>query len=462
MVSSLASLVGAPEAGLRLILGQMAAYVIVGIHRARFKQSESWVQHAYFALTGLFMAWWAIGEDAVFHGSLTVLATYVALVALGNGSTTAILVFAFQLLYLFLGYVSMGYVGYDISWTMPQCVLCLRLIGVAIDVYDGGRPKDKLSKNEAAQALTEVPSLLEFFSHSFFVGGYFAGPQFCMKKYQDYIQANIDGKVKESGVPFGLRRLAIGWGYMLFHLVGSGIVPADWVSSDNFNEMGFLPRAVWFLLWYKIVLAKYIACWLFAEGACVISGLAYNGVDEATGRVKWNGCANVKLRRFETVARFNHMVESFNINTNAWVLHYVYKRLRFLNNKNASQVGTLAFLAVWHGYHSGYYVTFFNEFITIGFEKEMVSILERSPMMKPFWEHPAAPILSQVAGTAFTYFWLPHCLMPFVMLKFNVYFPVYVNTYFILYIFFLGWFLVKAPVKSFLLRGEVREEKKKE
>ena len=118
----------------------------------------------------------------------------------------------------------MGYVGYDISWTMPQCVLCLRLIGVAIDVYDGGRPKEKLSKNEAAQALTEVPSLLEFFSHSFFVGGYFVGPQFCMKKYQDFIQANIDGGVKESPVPFGLRRLAIGWGYMLFHLIGSGVV----------------------------------------------------------------------------------------------------------------------------------------------------------------------------------------------------------------------------------------------
>ena len=125
----------------------------------------------------------------------------------------------------------MGYVGYDISWTMPQCVLCLRLIGVAIDVYDGGRPKEKLSKNEAAQALTEVPSLLEFFSHSFFVGGYFVGPQFCMKKYQDFIQANIDGGVKESPVPFGLRRLAIGWGYMLFHLIGSGVVRCPIQSS---------------------------------------------------------------------------------------------------------------------------------------------------------------------------------------------------------------------------------------
>ena len=31
------------------------------------------------------------------------------------------------------------------------------------------------------------------------------------------------------------------------------------------------------------------------------------------------------------------MIESFNINTNAWVLHYVYKRLRFLNNRNPIQ-----------------------------------------------------------------------------------------------------------------------------
>ena len=80
-------------------------------------------------------------------------------------------------------------------------------------------------------------------------------------------------------------------------------VPSDWPASENFAEMGFLPRALWFLAWYKIVIAKYIAAFLFAEGACVLSGLAYNGVDEATGKVKWNGCANVKLRRYEPASR---------------------------------------------------------------------------------------------------------------------------------------------------------------
>ena len=33
-------------------------------------------------------------------------------------------------------------------------------------------------------ALASSPNILELLSHSFFVGGYFVGPQFTMKKYQ--------------------------------------------------------------------------------------------------------------------------------------------------------------------------------------------------------------------------------------------------------------------------------------
>ena len=51
--------------------------------------------------------------------------------------------------------------------------------------------------------------------------------------------------------------------------------------------------------------------------------------------------ANVRLRIFEAASMMQHMIDSFNINTNAWVMHYVYKRLRFLNNKHMSQFGAL-------------------------------------------------------------------------------------------------------------------------
>ena len=35
--------------------------------------------------------------------------------------------------YLLIGYWFKQSDGYDINWTMPGCVLCLRMIGLAVD-----------------------------------------------------------------------------------------------------------------------------------------------------------------------------------------------------------------------------------------------------------------------------------------------------------------------------------------
>ena len=59
-------------------------------------------------------------------------------------------------------------------------------------------------------------------------------------------------------------------------------------------------------------------------------------------------------------------------------MNYVYKRLKFMNNRYVSQLSALVFLAVWHGWHVGYYVTFFNEFIVMNFEREWASIWSKS------------------------------------------------------------------------------------
>lgn len=42
-----------------------------------------------------------------------------------------------------------------------------------------------------------------------------------------------------------------------------------------------------------------------------------------------------------------------------------------MGNRYISQAAALAFLAVWHGLHSGYYITFFNEFIVMYLEKDV-------------------------------------------------------------------------------------------
>lgn len=103
---------------------------------------------------------------------------------------------------------------------------------------------------------------------------------------------------------------------------------------------------------------------------CITFGLTHNGKD-AEGRIKWDGCANVKLRTFETATQMHHYILSFNTNTNHWCAEYIYKRVKFLGSKIYSQIITLLFLALWHGLHSGYYHCFFMEFVVTYFERDV-------------------------------------------------------------------------------------------
>lgn len=115
---------------------------------------------------------------------------------------------------------------------------------------------------------------------------------------------------------------------------------------------------------------------------CITFGLTYNGKD-SEDHIKWDGCANVKLRTFETATQFNHYILSFNINTNHWCAEYIYKRLKFLGSRMRSQIITLLFLALWHGFHSGYYNCFFMEFLIMYFERD-VSIIRDSKITRLF------------------------------------------------------------------------------
>merc|ERR1719239_1779226 len=90
-------------------------------------------------------------------------------------------------------------------------------------------------------------------------------------------------------------------------------------------------------------------------------------------------------------------------------MNYVFKRLKFLNNRMVSQTATLAFLAVWHGWHAGYYVTFFNEFIVISFEKDFSTVWNKSVRVARWKEHPAYATVTATIGWCYVLFFLPHC-----------------------------------------------------
>lgn len=205
---------------------------------------------------------------------------------------------------------------------MPQCVLCLRLIGLSWDLYDGDRLKkkpDSVSKDQMKTALSSSPNILELLSHSFFIGGYFVGPQFSLAKYRQFVSPQYQSSLPSSPVGFGLKRLAISICYMSAHVGGSAFLPEQWPTSDSFHSTPLVAKMLLLPVWCKLILAKYLSMWLMAEGVCAVAGLSYVGLDEE-GKADWTGCANVKLRRLESAQKFGHYIEAFNINTNRYKL----------------------------------------------------------------------------------------------------------------------------------------------
>lgn len=169
----------------------------------------------------------------------------------------------------------------------------------------------------------------------------------------------------------GLTRGGLGIFYLILNQVGAYYVPDSYLLSEEYNNVGFAKKLFLLGVWGRHTLYKYISCWLITEGAAICFGLAFVSKNPVTKEEDWSGCANIKLRIFEHATKFHHYVDSFNHQTNRWVAQYVYKRLKFLNNRHMSHFGALFFLAIWHGFHSGYYMTFLMEFIVIRFEKDV-------------------------------------------------------------------------------------------
>jgi len=459
-VAAAAVSLGASEAALKLILGQLLGVPLMLLYRALISHRETNVQHLFFFLSGILAGQWVIGGDVV-HSLYAVLATYLILVCAGGTLISVVVSFLFNFGYLLVGYVYTETEGYDICWTMPHCVLSLKLIGLTFDCYDGERARrlgeGVLSKDQRKSFLPDNPSLLEMLSHSFFLGGYFVGPQIPLKRYREFVKPDYTSSLPASPLHYGFKRLGLAFCYMLIQVIGSIYLPSSWPGSESFQQTSLSLRFLLLPLWVKIVLSKYIFAWLLAESVCIFSGLSFVEQRE-DGSVDWRGCANVKVHRLETAVCFGNIIEAFNINTNNWVAVYVFKRLKFLGNKMISQVATLGFLAVWHGFHAGYYITFFNEFVTVMVERQFLSIWSKSSKVGVWKSHPAYTTITSVLGWVWVWVFLPHAFIPFSLLLWSTSLQAYASTYFFMYIFYAAWFLFLKGALKQALGGHPKEK----
>lgn len=335
-------------------------------HKRIYAQSKE-INHLYIAGCGLLLCVFNYGL-LVYHSLLAVLVSYLLITVL-NGTPLIAASFAFHMTYLLFGYYYTSTETYDITWTMPHCVLTLKLIGLAFDISDGQRPEQELSATLKKSCVKVKPSLLELAAFTYFPASCLVGPQFSFRRYCSFINKEF-GKYT-GNMSAGAKRAAVGFIYLFVNVVGSGYLPDNYIYSEELSaNHNILSRIFLLGIWSRITLYKYISIWLLTESVAICFGLTFNGVDEK-GNADWTGCSNIKLLVFENTRRFQHYIDSFNVQTNHWVAEYIYKRLKFLNNRYMSQLGALIFLAIWHGFHSGYYMCFFMEFSVIICEREV-------------------------------------------------------------------------------------------
>lgn len=453
-----------------------SGYPLSFLYHKKVVTQSATIKHLYIAVCGILICIFNYGWLS-YHSLTAVLVSYL-LITLLNGTALIASSFIFNMSYLLLGYYYTSTETYDITWTMPHCVLTLRLIGLAFDVSDGQRPESELSSSNKKSCLKTKPNLLEVAGFTYFPGSFLVGPQFSFRRYSSFINGEFN---KYTGfASAGVKRALAGFAYLAVNVIGGGYLPDEYLYSDEFPaDHNIFSRIFLLGIWSRITLYKYISIWLLAESVAICFGLTFNGLDE-TGKALWDGCANIKLLIFENTRRFQHYIDSFNVQTNHWVAEYIYKRLKFLNNRYYSQFGALFFLALWHGFHSGYYLCFFIEFSVIVCERQVrlndlffdilnfyidfifqiEPVFARSEKFQKFASTLVGQVTIWILLKVYTVIGMGFCLTPIALLSFHRWWKVYQSVWFYGVFLWYGWPLYKPALKTVLGSSKKSEQKK--
>jgi len=448
-VDLLAQHLDTSEAGLRFFLGVVSGVPFAIIYLFLSKLSAN-NKHLYFTITGLMINYFCFGSDCIYN-LFSIFVSYVSLVTLGATLNNVIFSFIFHTIYLSVGYYINATDNYDVKWTTPQCILCLRLIGLAWDVYDGQQKEETLSADQLDLCIKENPSFMEIFGFSFCFCGFLGGPQFSLKRYIRFTNNSlIPSEVKTASRFVESLKRFVGAIIMtaIYSTLDAMYRPEDLLKQE-FLVKSFYQKVLQMGFVYYSQFLKYVVVWWFSESTCMFVGLSFNGVDK-DGKPSWIGLRNFKFRQFITGTFFQDIIESFNINTNQWVGRYLFKRLRFLGNKNASHAITLLYLSVWHGFYIGYLIMFILEFTQVTAERQYrnafskyfnvqfneLSLIKRIPL--------------QLLGAFYKFLACGFYVQSFMILRWRKIKIVYASVYWWPVVVAFVWFFVLGPFMQYL------------
>jgi lysophospholipid acyltransferase 5 len=290
-----------PEPSARFLLALYGAYLFSFIYRYYVSRQRPLVQNLYWTLSGILVVAYVYGWG-VWHMLVDVFAVYLTLRLLGGTRASLVVTWVITMGHLMAGYlhVKLSNEIHPIAWTIPHCVLVLKLIGLAFSLYDGQKKQEAITSEEVRKnAVPEVPSFFEVMGFSFFPGAVLAGPQMWFVRYRDFVEGKLfDFHATPSSSFAGTMRFLLGTTLSIIYAVLNKYYPFENLGHPSFAYNEILITKLWlvFVSGY-VVLFRYIAVWLIAEGSCIVSGISYNGVGKDS-KPDWSGLANIKLMDF--------------------------------------------------------------------------------------------------------------------------------------------------------------------
>jgi len=349
------------------------------------KKGNEFLRNLYTFISGLIISIYFNGKD-FYHPLVTLIGTYLIIQYIKNPKHITLLSWVFNLGYLLISYYLYSSTEYDLNWLTPQSIICLRLIGISMDYADGQKKEDKNKKPSRTVypgltpppqwPIKEKPQLIEMLGYCYFYGTSIVGPQFSFKRYKKFISFELFN-TQDVSFEKDLNKLLISsHKHCILHTIQALLYNGIFLFISNYFYSSFLLTKefsqynIWKKLGYtwvtgKFVLFKYFGVWMLVEAQCIMNMIEFDGFNPKTKDYYWNAIDNVKPLQFDLAFSLDEVISSYNIKTNMWGKQYVYKRFAFLGSKQISLFINLTFLSIWHGYHIGYPISFYFEFLLV-------------------------------------------------------------------------------------------------
>ncbi|KAF2738652.1 MBOAT family protein-like protein [Polyplosphaeria fusca] len=470
------SALGTSADELKLVFTFYLSYPLAAVLK-RIPDREPWKKNAFIIAVSLF---YMIGLFDLWSGLVTILisaGSAYALAAKMNSPYMPWVGFVFL-----MGHMSVNHIYRQmlddpsvIDITGLQMVMVMKLTAFCWNVADGRLPDSELSEFQKEHAVRELPSLLDYAGYVLFFPSVMAGPAFDYCDYTRYISTTMFAlppgtdpskapptrkkrKIPRSGTPAAIKGL-VGTFWVFAFLKFSAWYNIPFLLGDEYMKYWW-PRRVWILYMLGLTTRmKYYGVWSLSEGACILSGIGYNGIDPATGGAKWDRLTNIKPLEIEMAENSRGFLGYWNINTNHWLRNYMYLRVTPKGKKPGFRATLATFVtsAFWHGFYPGYYLSFVLAALLQTIAKNGRRLV-RPLFMSPDGKTPLATkkyydiftrVITQVAF-AFT-------VSPFIFLTLSASLKVWARVYFYTLIgvaFSFAFFSRSLPFRKMLIKKQ--------